>query len=56
MTKEQEILNHLITELEFVSKNPDARQAKTAAEYADDLLFALKIQMNPEAVKKWVAA
>jgi len=56
MTKEQEIIKHLIIELEFVANNPEARAAKTASEYAADLLFALKIQTNPEAVKKWVAA
>lgn len=53
MTKEQRIIQSLITELEFVANNPNARSAKSIAEYADDLLFAIKVQMKPEAVKKW---
>lgn len=55
-SKEQKIIEALVTELEFVSKNPNARSAKTVAEYADDLLFAIKVQMKPEAVKEWVSA
>ncbi len=46
-TKEQRIINALIKELEFVSKNPNSRSAKTVAEYADDLLFGIKAQIKP---------
>lgn len=45
-TKEQKIIDALLKELEFVSKNPDARAAKSVSQYADHLLFAIKIHMG----------
>ena len=51
-SKEQQIIEALVKELEFASKNPNSRNEKIVAEYADDLLFAIKMQMKPEAVKE----
>ena len=50
-----EILNKLVAEIAFVSKNPDSRAEKTAQEYAASLLdFVRQCTANQVCVRKRV--
>jgi|11BtaG_2_1085332.scaffolds.fasta_scaffold32663_2 hypothetical protein len=49
MTKEQQIIAKLVTELEFVAKNPAARKRISVAKYAETLLDYIKQEQNRAA-------
>lgn len=53
MTKEQQIIQKLVTELEFVAKNPTARAPISSSQYAQALLDFIN-QDKPEEGKQYL--
>jgi hypothetical protein len=49
MTKEQKIIERLVTELEFFTKNPTARAPISSSQYAQMLLDYIKQEQNRAA-------